>query len=126
MAVEATGYGAIADVLADLEDPDGAEAEMATGRELWSATRADHFGDLDRPAALLALRRGTPGRCRPARGDLGRPLGGRQPVWPRPVQHCAGRRAGGPAGPRRPGSRPNGPTSGHGELIQSLGMRASW
>jgi hypothetical protein len=57
-AVQATAYEEIASVLADLDDLDGAEAEIATGRELWSATRADHFGDLDRPAALLALRRG--------------------------------------------------------------------
>jgi hypothetical protein len=30
---------------------------MAKARELWSPTRADPYGDLDRPAALLALRR---------------------------------------------------------------------
>ncbi|MGH3934246.1 MAG: hypothetical protein ACRDS1_04595, partial [Pseudonocardiaceae bacterium] len=35
-----------------------AEHEMAKARELWLPTRADPFGDLDRPAALLALRRG--------------------------------------------------------------------
>ena len=57
-AVQATAYAAIASVLADLKDPAGAEAMLATGRELWSATRADHYGDLDRPAALLALRQG--------------------------------------------------------------------
>jgi hypothetical protein len=37
---------------------DAAEVEMAKSRQLWSPTRADRFGDLDRPAALLALQRG--------------------------------------------------------------------
>ena len=47
-----------ANALADLGDPDGAKVKMARARELWSATRADRYGDLDRPAALLALRQG--------------------------------------------------------------------
>ncbi|HWR47002.1 MAG TPA: helix-turn-helix transcriptional regulator [Pseudonocardiaceae bacterium] len=47
-----------ANTLADLGDLDGAAVKMARARELWSPTRADRYGDLDRPAALLALRRG--------------------------------------------------------------------
>ncbi len=57
-AVEACARAAAATALADLGHQDAAEREMATARGLWSATRADPFGDLDRPAALLALRRG--------------------------------------------------------------------
>jgi transcriptional regulator with XRE-family HTH domain len=57
-AVEAGAREETATALADLGDLDGAEVEMAQARELWSATRADLYGDLDRPAALLALRRG--------------------------------------------------------------------
>jgi hypothetical protein len=37
---------------------DAADVEMAKSRELWLPTHADRYGDLDRPAALLALRRG--------------------------------------------------------------------
>jgi hypothetical protein len=47
-----------ATAFADLGDLDAAEREIAKSRELWSPTRAGPFGDLDRPAALLALRRG--------------------------------------------------------------------
>jgi hypothetical protein len=36
---------------------DAADVEIAKSRQLWLPTRADRFGDLDRPAALLALRR---------------------------------------------------------------------
>ncbi len=57
-AVEACARADAATALADLEDLDAAEREMARSRGLWSATRADPCGDLDRPAALLALRRG--------------------------------------------------------------------
>lgn len=57
-AVEAGAREETATALADLGDLDGAEVEMAKARELWSATRADLYGDLDRPAAVLALRRG--------------------------------------------------------------------
>jgi transcriptional regulator with XRE-family HTH domain len=57
-AVEACGRDAAAIALADLGELDTAEREMAQARELWSATPADLYGDLDRPAALLALRRG--------------------------------------------------------------------
>ncbi|MBV9162514.1 MAG: hypothetical protein JO281_13390, partial [Pseudonocardiales bacterium] len=56
-AVQAGAQEESASALADLGDLDGAEREMAKARELWSATRADLYGDLDRPAALLALRR---------------------------------------------------------------------
>ena len=57
-AVEACVRADAAIAMADLGDLDAAEREMAKSRELWSPTRADPFGDLDRPAALLALRRG--------------------------------------------------------------------
>ncbi|MGH3902516.1 MAG: helix-turn-helix domain-containing protein [Pseudonocardiaceae bacterium] len=57
-AVEACARADAATALSDLGKPDAAEREMATSRELWSPTRADRFGDLDRPAALLALRQG--------------------------------------------------------------------
>ncbi|MGH3771533.1 MAG: helix-turn-helix domain-containing protein [Pseudonocardiaceae bacterium] len=57
-AVQAVAREEIGRALADLEDLDGAEREMAQARELWSATRADLYGDLDRPAAKLALRQG--------------------------------------------------------------------
>jgi transcriptional regulator with XRE-family HTH domain len=57
-AVEACARADAATALSDLGKLDAAEREMATARELWSPTRADPFGDLDRPAALLALRRG--------------------------------------------------------------------
>jgi transcriptional regulator with XRE-family HTH domain len=57
-AVEACARADAATALADLGKLDAAEREIATARGLWSATRADRFGDLDRPAALLALRRG--------------------------------------------------------------------
>ncbi len=57
-AVEACARADVATALSDLGKLDAAEREMAKARELWSATRADPFGDLDRPAALLALRRG--------------------------------------------------------------------
>ncbi len=47
-----------ATALADLGKLDAAEVEIATARGLWSPIRADPYGDLDRPAALVALRRG--------------------------------------------------------------------
>ncbi|MGH3901762.1 MAG: helix-turn-helix domain-containing protein [Pseudonocardiaceae bacterium] len=37
---------------------DAADVEIAKSRQLWLPTRADRYGDLDRPAALQALRRG--------------------------------------------------------------------
>jgi transcriptional regulator with XRE-family HTH domain len=57
-AVEACARADAATAFADLGNLDAAEREIAKSRELWSPTRADPFGDLDRPAALLALRRG--------------------------------------------------------------------
>ncbi len=57
-AVEACARADAATALADLGELDAAEREMAKSRGLWSPTRADPFGDLDRPAARLALRRG--------------------------------------------------------------------
>jgi transcriptional regulator with XRE-family HTH domain/tetratricopeptide (TPR) repeat protein len=57
-AVEATARVDAATALGDLGKLDDAEVAMAKARELWSPTRADRYGDLDRPAALLALRQG--------------------------------------------------------------------
>jgi hypothetical protein len=57
-AVQAGTREEAATALADLGYLDAAEAEMAHSRELWSATRTDSFGDLDRPTARLALRQG--------------------------------------------------------------------
>jgi transcriptional regulator with XRE-family HTH domain len=57
-AQEATVRGDIAIAMADLGKLDAANVEMAKSRELWLPTRADRYGDVDRPAALLALRRG--------------------------------------------------------------------
>jgi hypothetical protein len=47
-----------ATALAHLGFLDAADVEIAKSRQLWSPTRTDRFGDLDRPAALLALPRG--------------------------------------------------------------------
>jgi len=47
-----------ATALADLDCWDAADTEMAKARELWTPTRTDSNGDLDRPAACLALKRG--------------------------------------------------------------------
>jgi transcriptional regulator with XRE-family HTH domain len=55
VAVQAVARVEAAKALADLGDPDAAESEMAEARELWSATSEGPFGDLDRPAARLAL-----------------------------------------------------------------------
>jgi transcriptional regulator with XRE-family HTH domain len=57
-AREACAHADLASAYADLGDFHTAERAMATGRGLWGATRADPFGDLDRPAALLALHQG--------------------------------------------------------------------
>ncbi|MGH3935150.1 MAG: hypothetical protein ACRDS1_09275, partial [Pseudonocardiaceae bacterium] len=57
-AREACAREEAATALADLGKLDAAEAEMAKSRQLWLPTRADRYGDLDRPAALLALRQG--------------------------------------------------------------------
>ncbi len=57
-AQEACVRASAATALADLGKLDAADVEVAKSRQLWSPTRADRYGDLDRPAALLALRRG--------------------------------------------------------------------
>jgi transcriptional regulator with XRE-family HTH domain len=58
VAREACVQADLASAYADLGDFHAAEREMAIGRGLWGATRADRFGDLDRPAAVLALQQG--------------------------------------------------------------------
>ncbi|MGH3829366.1 MAG: helix-turn-helix domain-containing protein [Pseudonocardiaceae bacterium] len=58
VSVQACAQVGIANALADMEDLGGAEREMAVARELWSASPADLYGDLDGPAARLALRQG--------------------------------------------------------------------
>ncbi|MGH3871872.1 MAG: helix-turn-helix domain-containing protein [Pseudonocardiaceae bacterium] len=57
-AQEACARVQAAIALAHLGHLDAADVEMAKSRQLWVPTRADRFGDLDRPAAVLALRRG--------------------------------------------------------------------
>jgi tetratricopeptide (TPR) repeat protein len=57
-AREACARADAAIALADLGGLDAAEREIATARELWSPTGTGPYGDLDRPAALVALRRG--------------------------------------------------------------------
>jgi transcriptional regulator with XRE-family HTH domain len=57
-AQEASTRVQAATALAHLGYLDAADVEMAKSRQLWSPTRADRYGDLDRPAALLALRQG--------------------------------------------------------------------
>jgi transcriptional regulator with XRE-family HTH domain len=58
VAREACAREEAATALAHLGFLDAADVEMAKSRQLWSPTHADPYGDLDRPAALLALRRG--------------------------------------------------------------------
>jgi hypothetical protein len=57
-AQEACSRADAATALAELGHLEAAEVEMAKSRQLWSPIRADRYGDVDRPAALLALRRG--------------------------------------------------------------------
>ncbi len=57
-AVEATVLADTATARAALGYLDDAETDLATARDLWSPTRADPYGDLYRPAARVALRRG--------------------------------------------------------------------
>ena len=47
-----------ATALADLDEPEKANTDLARARELWQPTSADTHGDLDRPAAILELERG--------------------------------------------------------------------
>ncbi len=48
-AVQAIALVDSATALADLDEPEKAKTELARSRELWSPTRADSNGDLDRP-----------------------------------------------------------------------------
>jgi tetratricopeptide (TPR) repeat protein len=57
-AQEACARASAATAMAALGKLDAAEVEIAKSRQLWSPTRADRYGDVDRPAALLALRQG--------------------------------------------------------------------
>ncbi len=57
-AQEACVRASAATAMADLGKLDAADVERAKSRQLWSPTRADRYGDLDRGAALLALRQG--------------------------------------------------------------------
>jgi hypothetical protein len=57
-AVEATALADSATAQADLGHLAAADTDLATARQLWRPTRADPYGDLDRPAAELAMRRG--------------------------------------------------------------------
>ena len=57
-AREATVLAGAASALILLGDHVAAGKCLAQGREMWTPTRADPYGDLDRPAARLALTRG--------------------------------------------------------------------
>ncbi|MDQ4032471.1 MAG: helix-turn-helix domain-containing protein, partial [Actinomycetota bacterium] len=57
-AVEAQARAHSATALADLGCWDAADTALAQARELWQPTRADTYGDLDRPAACLEIERG--------------------------------------------------------------------
>jgi transcriptional regulator with XRE-family HTH domain len=56
-AVEAAGLATASTALVLLGDPVPAGTCLAKARELWTPTRTDPYGDLDRPAARLALAR---------------------------------------------------------------------
>jgi len=57
-AVEAQARVHSATALADLGCWDAADTALGEARELWQPTRADAYGDLDRPAACLEIERG--------------------------------------------------------------------
>jgi hypothetical protein len=57
-ASEAAVLGTTSTALALLGDPSTASTCLAKGRELWTPAPTDTYGDLDRPAARLALTRG--------------------------------------------------------------------
>jgi transcriptional regulator with XRE-family HTH domain len=57
-AQEACGRADTATALAHLGHLDAADTEVAKSRQLWAPTHADRYGDVDRPTARLALRRG--------------------------------------------------------------------
>ena len=56
-AMQATVLVQEATALADLDCWDTADTAVAKARELWTPDRADPYGDLDGPAACLALKR---------------------------------------------------------------------
>jgi transcriptional regulator with XRE-family HTH domain len=56
--LQACGQADSATALADLDCWEAADTALANAREQWSPTSADPYGDLDRPAACLELKRG--------------------------------------------------------------------
>ncbi|MGH3814989.1 MAG: hypothetical protein ACRDUV_21515 [Pseudonocardiaceae bacterium] len=89
-AVEAGARADAATALAHLGFLDAADVEVAKSRQMWLPTRADRYGDLDRSAALLALRGGTAGRRGTVCCSVGAPLGGDQPEQSHALQHRVG------------------------------------
>jgi hypothetical protein len=78
-AVEASMLGDVATALALLGQHDAAATALARGRDLWTPTPADPFGDPDRNAARLELQRGHLDRAEQlAAASLRRWEGGRQ------------------------------------------------
>ncbi|MGH4023918.1 MAG: helix-turn-helix domain-containing protein, partial [Pseudonocardiaceae bacterium] len=57
-AVQACAMEGAALALADMGDVNGADVQLMKGREVWTPTRTDPFGDMDRPAARLEMARG--------------------------------------------------------------------
>ncbi|MGH3885423.1 MAG: hypothetical protein ACRDSZ_02455 [Pseudonocardiaceae bacterium] len=57
-AVEAGAREESATAFARLGDQKAARTQLATARQLWTPTRTDPYGDLDRPAARLEIERG--------------------------------------------------------------------
>lgn len=57
-AVQACAWEDSALALADMGDLNGAVTSLMKGREVWTPTVGDPFGDMDRPAARLELARG--------------------------------------------------------------------
>ncbi len=101
-----------ATAMAQLGFLDAADVEIATSRQLWLPTRADRFGDPDRPLALLALRRGRLDAAESlAAASVRRWEGISQSSTSPPAAPTAGRRAGGPARYRRERPVPDGPSS---------------
>lgn len=57
-AVEAGAREESATAFARLGEREAARTQLATARQLWTPTRTDPYGDLDRPAARLEIERG--------------------------------------------------------------------
>jgi hypothetical protein len=57
-AVEAVVRADSATALIRLGDHRAADTQLVTGRQLWTPTRTDPYGDMDRPAARLEIERG--------------------------------------------------------------------